>query len=180
MKGYGFKVVSDLHVVHPCDVELPESVNGLLLLLGDLTQNGDVGQLFTVKDALTERRQGAWAAVPGNHDVRCDAWSHVFGNKVPVFRYRDRLFHGLDSSTGTVPRHQVKSVRRKEPDVVFLHHQVYSDLPLEGGFYRVGNHEELREVFEEAEVDLVLQGHRHQQNRCSLNGVDYATFTSSP
>jgi len=174
----GFEAAADLHVTGGKDAaeKLSETrETALLLLLGDLTHNGTYRQLNAVRTVLS-RFNGNWAAVPGNHDVRQGNWKHFFSVEPPVFKWRNKVFHGLDSSSGKVPEKQVKSIRKVKPDVVFLHHVVYSETPWEGGFYRVKNREELQEAFNETGVDLVLQGHRHIADSVKVDRVRYVTL----
>ena len=171
-------IAADLHVTGARDAaeKLSETrETALLLLLGDLTHNGTYRQLNAVRTVLS-RFNGNWAAVPGNHDVKQNVWKHFFSVEPPVFKWRNRVFHGLDSSSGKVPEKQVKSIREVKPDVVFLHHVVYSETPWEGGFFRVKNRAELLKAFNEADVDLVLQGHRHIADEAWLNGTKYLTL----
>jgi len=171
-------VAADLHVTGARDAaeKLSETrETALLLLLGDLTHNGTYRQLNAVRTVLS-RFNGNWAAVPGNHDVRQGNWKHFFSVEPSVFKWRNRVFHGLDSSSGKVPEKQVKSIREVKPDVVFLHHVVYSETPWEGGFFRVKNREKLLRAFNEADVDLVLQGHRHIADKAFLDGTKYLTL----
>lgn len=188
--GFWFLVANDLHYRDAGDdawlERLARRMNGhpeapeLLLMLGDLADDGRREQLAAVRDRLLDRLAFPTYCVIGNHDYAAgddrSAWDEAMGPGNFRFSHRGWTFLGLDTTAGvayeeiSIPEstlgwveEELKSIAPDRPLIVFTH------FPLAAGVrWRPRNAEALLDRFARHRLRAAFSGHFHgavQQQR---------------
>lgn len=180
-----FKIahISDIHVgsnhfvsnlLNRAITEINEMQPDLVLVSGDLTNDGFRQQYSACRAYLDNIKCERMVVIPGNHDSRNVGYVHfedLFGQRNKFAALPGIAMVALDSSQpdlneGRLGRHNYKWMleRFDNPDdfkIVALHHHL---LPLPGtGRERniIEDAGDFLELCVEAGVDLVLSGHKH-------------------
>lgn len=145
----------------------------LLVVTGDLTDNGYPVEFERAKRYLDRIPCKRRMAVPGNHDVRNVGYlgfEEFFGPRSWVAHYEGLTILGLDSTQpdideGHVGREQYawieQSLETEEFKIVALHHHVLP-VPKTGRERNIlTDAGDVLELLERCRVDLVLCGHKH-------------------
>jgi 3',5'-cyclic AMP phosphodiesterase CpdA len=184
--------ISDLHfgrhdkaVAEALLASLREAKPHLIIVSGDLTQRARRGQ-FAAAGAFLERMPAPVLVVPGNHDVPLYNLARRFLDPLGRFRHfisiEERPFHlddeiavlGLNTArsssliNGRISYAQAAAIRdifaRVAPGtfrILVLHHPLLSP-PEIPWLSTVGRTELALEAMAEADIHLVLAGHRHR------------------
>jgi len=187
--------ISDLHVSSTYHVpEWGENVVNwinandidLVLVSGDLTMDGHAHE-FDMARELIDRIGPPKMIVPGNHDAKnmgYQVFEEMFTTRKPFFESEEVSILGLDSSEpdiddGHIGRHDHSLIKEKlscvGPSILFLHHHI---VPIPGtGRERniLTDAGDVLKVCIEAEVDLVLSGHRHLPWSWRINDTYFIT-----
>lgn len=175
--------ISDLHagsqyfvpnLMDRAVIELNELKPDIVVVTGDLTNEGFKQEYLLAKSYLDKIQCDALVVVPGNHDARNVGYVHfeeMFGSRQSVCHKGGISVVGVDSSEpdldyGTIGRHRYKWLQEQfaapaDLRVFVLHHHL---LPVPGTgrernmVYDAGD---TLEVLQQCEVNLVLSGHKH-------------------
>lgn len=163
----------------------------LLVVTGDLTNEGYVPEYEMVKAYLDGLEVKDKLIVPGNHDARNMGYAifeEMIGPRFPSYRRHGVTVLGLDSTEpdiddGHVGREHYPSIREgfRGPDVriLALHHHLIPipgtgrerQIPADAG--------DLLGVCKEVQVDIVLSGHKHLPWVWNLDGTYFITTATS-
>jgi len=154
--------------------ELNELKPDVVIVTGDLTNEGFRQEYMTAKAYLNDLECGRVVIVPGNHDSRNVGYLHfdeLFGPRFSVMRWNGLCVVGADSSepdldAGKIGRERygwiVDNLHGVDDFKIFaLHHHL---LPVPGTgrerniVYDAGD---ILELLFYSDVDLVLTGHKH-------------------
>ena len=150
-----------------------------LLSAGDQVNTADNESQYSAYLEHEELRQLPVATVVGNHDSSSSSYDQHFNvaNQSAYgatnassdywFRYGNALFLVLNVNNMSAAEHKafLEEAIRQNPDaewkIVAMHHSVYSvaNHAVEGDILQ--RREELVPIFEELDIDVVLQGHDH-------------------
>ncbi|MFW6113738.1 MAG: metallophosphoesterase family protein [Actinomycetota bacterium] len=155
-------------------LELNELKPDVIIITGDLTNEGFRQEYITAKAYLDELECEQVMVVPGNHDSRNVGYLHfdeLFGPRFPCIRSKGICIVGADSSepdldAGKIGRERyawiMENYHEMDDFKVFaLHHHL---LPVPGTgrerniVYDAGD---ILEILFYSDVDLVLTGHKH-------------------
>ncbi|MHB0915749.1 MAG: metallophosphoesterase family protein [Thermoleophilia bacterium] len=155
-------------------VELNELKPNVVVVTGDLTNEGFKQEYLLAKSYLDKIQCEDLLVVPGNHDARNVGYVHfeeMYGSRQTVFHRNGISIVGVDSSEpdldhGTIGRHRYKWIAdqftvKADLRVLLLHHHL---LPIPGTgrernmVYDAGD---TLEVLQACDVNLVLSGHKH-------------------
>jgi len=174
--------VSDLHLASPYFVPswsenvidiINEQPPDLLVLTGDLTENGYSHEYTMARALIDEMKARDKVILPGNHDARnlgYEIFEDSFSTRFPEFKNEDVALIGLDSTEpdlddGHVGRENYWRVRESmRPDrlrVLALHHHLIPipgtgrerQIPTDAG--------DLLGLCKELRIHFVLSGHKH-------------------
>lgn len=185
--------ISDLHfgsnyfisnLINQTLKELNELGPDVVVITGDLTDEGFKGEYKTAKIFLDNLETENRMIVPGNHDARNVGYLHFedyFGARDSVLRLPGLIIVGIDSSepdldSGRVGRKRYKWIQDELGDdenfkIVTLHHHLIP-VPSTGRerniVYDAGD---FLEVLIKCGVDLVLCGHKHVPNVWHLENL---------
>lgn len=184
--------ISDIHVEGP--YFLPDLMDNvikeinkiepeILVVTGDLTQDGYPLELHRAKGYLKRIESKVKVVIPGNHDERNVGYlcfEEIFGPRSVVERYKDMTIVGVDSAQpdideGHVGREKYEWIESYlETDgfkVVALHHHLIS-VPKTGRERSILiDAGDVLELLVRCGVDLVLCGHKHVPWIWNLNGM---------
>ena len=165
-------------------IELNELGPDIVVVTGDLTNQGYKQEYLLMKSYLDKIQCGHMVVVPGNHDARNVGYIHfeeMFGSRQSVIHNNGISIVGVDSSEpdldyGTIGRHRYEWIREQfkvEANfrVFLLHHHL---LPVPGTgrernmVYDAGD---TLEVLQECNVNLVLAGHKHVPHAWRLENI---------
>jgi putative phosphoesterase len=184
--------ISDTHVGAPefrselfteCIKEVNELSPDFVVHTGDLTNDGYRYQFEDAYDFL-DKIETEIFIVPGNHDARNVGYLHfeeIFGARYTVFKDRDLLLVGVDTSEPDLEDGHLGRERQIWLENVFkgfdgfkiflLHHHLVS-VPFSGRergvLYDAG---EVLKILTDCNVDLVLSGHKHVPNAWRLENM---------
>ena len=175
--------LSDLHCGSPhfvptlldrAIVELNELAPDLVIVSGDLTNEGFRQEFQTARDYLDKVECEALIVIPGNHDSRNVGYVHfedLFGDRSRALSVKGVSVVAVDSTEpdldhGTIGRGRYAWIEESfDPDaflrVFVLHHHL---LPIPGtGRERNVVHDagDTLECLQRADAHLVLSGHKH-------------------
>lgn len=185
--------ISDFHVgsvhfvtnlMNRCIKEINELDPDIVVITGDLTNEGFRQEYNTAKAYLSNIQCERVIIVPGNHDSRNVGYLHfgeLFGDRFSVLSYKGLTIVGADSSEpdlndGRIGRERynwiLKAFERENDFKIFaLHHHL---LPVPGTgrerniIYDAGD---LSELLIYAGVHVVLTGHKHVPYVWELEGM---------
>ena len=175
--------VSDLHLTSPNFVEewginlielLGDIKPDVLLITGDLTNEGYVHEYDIAKQFLEKIKTKTKIVIPGNHDARNSGYKifeELFKTRFPFLRQKDLAILGLDSTEpdideGHIGREHYQSIREKLSDkkvirIMALHHHI---IPIPGtGRERniLVDAGDVLKLCMDLKLDFVLSGHKH-------------------
>lgn len=161
----------------------------LVILLGDLLESPDRGDLEAIRDEIAQAGIPV-IALKGNHDDDLGLYKDVFGTECGLHEFRGYGFLVFSDNYGpgdAVTREpsalnapiEAAKLKPDLPIVALQHNPIYPDI--ESGYpYTPANAEAIRRSYEEAGVVLSLSGHYHHgQPISSSNGVSYHTVAAS-
>ena len=185
--------ISDLHagsqyfvpnLMDRAVIELNELKPNLVVVTGDLTNEGFKQEYLLAKSYLDKIQSDNLLVVPGNHDARNVGYVHfeeLIGARQRVFHHDGISVIGVDSSEpdldhGTIGRHRYDWLREQfaapaDFRVFVLHHHL---LPVPGTgrernmVYDAGD---TLEVLQDCGVNLVLSGHKHVPHAWRLEDI---------
>ncbi|MFP4196615.1 MAG: metallophosphoesterase family protein [Methanomassiliicoccales archaeon] len=189
--------VSDLHVTSPYFVpewgervvtELEEIEPEILLISGDLTDNGHPHEHDEAKRYVDRLTAGERVIVPGNHDARnlgYEIFEELYGARFPKLENDEVSIFGIDSTepdvdSGHVGRENYGVIRDRldredKLTIMMLHHHLIPipgtgrerQIPVDAG--------DVLKLCQELDLDLVLSGHRHVPWVWRLEGTHFVT-----
>lgn len=175
--------VSDIHVTSSHYVPqwgdtLRTMVNSmevdLLIITGDLTDNGHPHEHDIAKEFLEGLRAGDRIVLPGNHDARnlgYEIFEEIYGTRFPVFENDEVVVFGMDSTEpdiddGHIGRENYEKIRsmfsvEDKVKILCMHHHLIPipgtgrerHIPVDAG--------ETLALCTELGVNMVLSGHKH-------------------
>lgn len=192
--------ISDLHFASSLFVQkwadnvtrkIEEERPDLLVVTGDLTNEGYIPEFEAAKAFLDRLEVEAKLIVPGNHDARNMGYvvfEELIGPRFPCYRGQGVTVVGLDSTEpdiddGHVGREHYGAIREgfEGPSirVLALHHHLIP-IPGTGRERQIPSDAgDLLGVCKEAEVDIVLSGHKHLPWIWNLDGCLFITTATS-
>ncbi len=171
------------NVVHIINGERPD----ILILTGDLTDNGYVNEFEMARDFLDRLEVKERVILPGNHDARnlgYTIFEEMFGDRFPCYSNSEIAIVGLDSTEpdvddGHIGREHYSTILSNLPKgkvrILALHHHLVPipgtgrerQIPTDAG--------DVLGICKEAKVNLVLSGHKHLPWVWNLNGMYMVT-----
>lgn len=184
--------VSDLHVeseyyssdlAYNVQERLSELEPDVLVITGDLTDNGYPREYTGAKDLTDRFKARRKLVVPGNHDARnmgYTVFEDVFGTRFPSVDVGWLKIQGIDSSEPDIDDGHIgrlaytlveRSLGGREIKVVALHHHLIPvpgtgrerNIPVDAG--------DFLELIAKLGVNAVLSGHKHVPWMWSLNDM---------
>jgi 3',5'-cyclic-AMP phosphodiesterase len=163
----------------------------LLVVTGDLTTDGYVAEFEAAKRFIDRLEVEDRLIVPGNHDSRnlgYTIFEELIGPRFPVYSGDGITVMGLDSTEpdvddGHVGREHYDDIRRNLSGpgarILALHHHLVPipgtgrerQIPTDAG--------DLLGICKEAQVDIVLSGHKHLAWVWNLDGCYFITAATS-
>jgi 3',5'-cyclic AMP phosphodiesterase CpdA len=156
-------------------IELQETNPDLLIISGDLTDDGHLYEYEKAKKYIDRLKVKELFMIPGNHDSRNDGYKlfeEFFGERFPQYENNEVIIQGLDSTSpdtdsghlGRENYHHIDFLKDKQGKIkiLVLHHHL---IPIPG----TGREENV--VMDSGDVlgkvvdcgiNLVLSGHRHK------------------
>jgi len=189
--------VSDIHMSSPHYIpewgdRLRKVINSieadLLIITGDLTDNGYPHEYDIVKEFLDSLDAAERIILPGNHDARnlgFEIFEDIFGSRFPIFENEEVIVFGMDSTEpdiddGHIGRENYDRIRRvfseKDKFKIFcIHHHLIPipgtgrerHIPVDAG--------EALALCTELRIDMVLSGHKHLPWVWRLENTYYIT-----
>ena len=175
--------ISDLHITGSDFVkewaenllELLQEINPeIILITGDLTDEGYSYEYEIAKDFLSQLGGKVQIVVPGNHDARNEGYivfEHFFGTRFPYYEDENFQILGIDSTEpdiddGHIGRENYPLIQNKlkAPEklkILLLHHHLIPipgtgrerNIPVDAG--------DVLKICVEAGINFVLSGHKH-------------------
>ena len=184
--------ISDIHTSEPYFLPdlaetIIEKINeikpDIVVVTGDLTQNGFSFEFERAKDYLDKIQCAKKIVIPGNHDVRnvgdiC--FENFFGARSKIERHKGITIVGVDSTqpdldSGHIGREKYEWIKQcldtDDFKIVALHHHL---VPVPGtGRERniLVDAGDFLELLTKSKVDLALCGHKHVSWIWNLNGM---------
>ena len=175
--------VSDLHLTSHNFVDvwgtnllelLEDSKPDVLLITGDLTNEGYVHEYDIVEKYLDKIKIKSRIIIPGNHDARNSGYKifeEIFTTRFPYYQHENLAILGLDSTEpdindGHIGRENYQRIREKLSDkkrirIMALHHHLIS-IPGTGRERNIlVDAGEVLKLCMDLELDFVLSGHKH-------------------
>jgi 3',5'-cyclic-AMP phosphodiesterase len=198
MAEIGMKIahISDIHlgsgtfvpqwgdnVVKIIEQESPD----LLILTGDLTDNGYLKEFELAKQFLDRLEVPKRLIIPGNHDARnlgYTIFEDMFGDRFPTYEDKEVAIVGLDSTEpdlddGHIGREHYGPIHEHlatdKVRMLFLHHHL---IPIPGTGRERQIPSDAGDVLglcDDIGVDVVLTGHKHLPWIWNLNGTYFIT-----
>ena len=170
--------------LHELDMLFRELRLDVVVVTGDLTDNGYVHEYRAAIRLLNRLKAKRILVVPGNHDSRNMGhvvFERVFGTRFPFLCYKDICIQGVDSSEpdiddGHIGRLTYDLVEERLRDrgrlrIVALHHHLIP-VPGTGGEKNISvDAGDFLRVLIDLKVNIVLSGHKHVPWMWSLNGM---------
>lgn len=164
----------------------------LVVITGDLTENGDAEDYVVLKACLDQKLAGTpYVITPGNHDTKSEFWRGWLGVEGCEARYSyvfdaDELaVVSLDSSDGTangsIDEDQVRWLRcalddlGDKPALLITHHHFFDE---QGVVPPVPRAEGFDEALTHGNVMGILNGHTHHTFTAEYRGIPYFTANS--
>jgi 3',5'-cyclic AMP phosphodiesterase CpdA len=160
----------------------------ITVVTGDLTMEGRWDEYEQAFHFLKQLRTGSLLAVPGNHDVRNQGgilFEKMFGTRQPVHEDEALVVCGVDSSQpgsdeGLVGRSNLSRIAntvsvKGKTKVLALHHHLISVPGLGCGRQVPADSSDVLRLCAEAEIDLVLSGHKHLPLFRTLGNTHFIT-----
>ncbi len=193
---FRFALVTDIHVSGPDSKEdlqrTVKDINSLtdiafVIVSGDVTEFGSYDELYAAKSLLDELKV-PYYTIPGNHDSN---WSEsgtndflrIFGNETFGFEYNGYRFIGLASGPnmrmgpGQIPRENLtwffKELKKMDTDTPIIYVNHY---PMDNG---LNNWFEVMDALRPYNVQLMLCGHGHANQKMNFEGVNAAMCRSN-
>ncbi|NYT11694.1 MAG: metallophosphoesterase [Methanomassiliicoccales archaeon] len=193
--------ISDLHVTSPYFVKdwgdiVVEKVNEispeLLIITGDLTQDGHPHEMDIAKRYVDRIDVGEKLIVPGNHDARnlgYEIFEEVFGTRYPFYEDGEVAVFGVDSTVpdiddGHIGREYYEIIQERLSSdaklrILALHHHLIPipgtgrerQIPVDSG--------DVLKLIRELDLDLVLSGHKHLPWVWKLENTHFITAGTS-
>jgi 3',5'-cyclic AMP phosphodiesterase CpdA len=163
--------------------EINEIEPEILVVTGDLTENGDPSEFKRAKSYIERIRCETEVVIPGNHDVRNVGYlgfEEIFGYRTTIAEYEGITIVGIDSTQpdlgdGHVGREKYGWIEHcLDTDgfkVVALHHHLIP-VPKTGRERNIlVDAGDVLELLIRCGTDLVLCGHKHVPWIWNLNGM---------
>lgn len=186
---FSFMVVGDSHVGNPAGGVLRDALmaaksfgDSFILVAGDITDNGDIGQFRQFRTLFSEQGLQYRAAI-GNHDIYFtgwDTWKDEIGRSIYSFNADNVHVVVLDTANGILGKDQINWLRNDLSAATQAHKVVMTHYPVWNGrfasIFRMSSDEEtaiLKDLFFKTGVRLVVSGHFHGYDEITIGGVKY-------
>lgn len=196
VEPFKFAIVTDTHIGNPNnDTDLCRTVQDInsqpdidfVIVSGDVTEFGSDVELATAKNILTGL-QKPFYVLPGNHDSNwsesgTNSFLRIFGAETFGFEYKGYRFIGLASGPnmrmgpGQIPRenltwffNELKQIDKETPIIYVNHYPMDNSL---------NNWFEVLDAFRPYNVQLMLCGHGHNNNKLNFEGANAAMARSN-
>ncbi|MDD2244059.1 MAG: PQQ-binding-like beta-propeller repeat protein [Dysgonamonadaceae bacterium] len=196
VKSFKFAIVTDTHIGNPNnDTDLcrtVQDINGqsdieFVIVSGDVTEFGSDLEITTAKNILSGL-QKPYYVLPGNHDSNwsesgTNSFLRIFGAETFGFEHKGYRFIGLASGPnmrmgpGQIPRenltwffNELKQIDKETPIIYVNHYPMDNSL---------NNWFEVLDAFRPYNVQLMLCGHGHNNNKLNFEGANAAMARSN-
>jgi 3',5'-cyclic AMP phosphodiesterase CpdA len=186
---FQFAVMGDSHIGNPggevFKLALARAKSDgvqLVLVAGDVSDNGDLGQYRQFKTLLAQQNM-PYAAALGNHDIFFDGWKNFkleLGKSAYTFDVDSTHFVVLDTANGVIGEEQLtwleNDLKNHANDVVFI----MTHFPPWNGYFssifKLSSDEEaaiLKDMMYRYNVDAVFSGHYHGFRQIRIGNTEF-------
>ena len=188
-RPFKFAFIRDTHIgSQTAEEDLDRTITSIndddsiafVVITGDITEFGSDEELQMAK-RLFDKLNRPWYIIPGNHDAGwsesgSNSFQKIFGAETFQFIHNNYLFIGTASgpnmrmSPGQVPREQIvwldsslNDVNNRDRPIIYLNHYPQDS--------SLNNWYEVIDRLKTKNVQLILCGHGHANNRLNFEGI---------
>jgi 3',5'-cyclic AMP phosphodiesterase CpdA len=189
LNQFSFAILGDTHIGNPAGGVLKDALSSaktqgdaFVLVAGDLTDNGDIGQYRQFQTLFSDAGLPFRAAM-GNHDIffgGWDQWKAEIGRSIYSFNADNVHVVILDTANGMLGRDQINWLKQDLESATQVHKVVMTHYPVWNGrfasIFRMSSDEEtaiVKDLFVRTGVRLVVSGHFHGYDEVTIGGVKY-------
>lgn len=187
--NFSFVVIGDTHIGSPGG-EVMKRIAGqsvtdgdsFVIVAGDLTDNGDIGQ-FRQFQAVMAEQLATYRVAIGNHDIFFDGWENykkTLGKSIYSFDAGPIHFAMIDSANGVLGRDQLIWLDNDLRQTSKTIKMVVSHFPPWNGYFssmfKMSSDEEtaiLKDLFYRHQVQVMFAGHYHGYAENTIGTTQY-------